>query len=381
MKITKQLFHKAISFALVLCLAISLCACSLTGARTYQGNMELPSDGVISENEIQQICSDQAVVTYSAESAGMLYEWTIFGDDIEQSKQVNLALELSESADKNRVTIKFLTEEEYGFPLVLSIHLNTLWDAQSATLYDSAGNPVCGGSITGQKTSVVNLSITNCVGEFYLEPDIQQTPEQIEIVTDKEETQEETEIDPYLTSPEQSGGRVISDGKDTGQDEYHTDPIPEGKPRPVEPGEKPVDQSKTYTCTFSIECSTILNNLNNLNQDKLDAVPSDGVILPVCTVSFYEGESVFDVLQRVCQENGIHMESSWTPMYNSAYVEGIHNLYEFDCGNLSGWMYRVNGWYPNYGCSRYQLAQGDVVEWRYTCDLGKDIGGGEAVGG
>lgn len=43
--------------------------------------------------------------------------------------------------------------------------------------------------------------------------------------------------------------------------------------------------------------------------------------------------------------------------------------------------YKVNGWYPNYGCSRYQLKAGDVVEWRYTCDLGHDIGGNYAVGG
>lgn len=42
-------------------------------------------------------------------------------------------------------------------------------------------------------------------------------------------------------------------------------------------------------------------------------------------------------------------------MYNSAYIEGINNLYEFDCGSLSGWMYKVNEWFPNYGCSRYVL--------------------------
>ena len=150
---------------------------------------------------------------------------------------------------------------------------------------------------------------------------------------------------------------------------------------PVEPENQKVDKKKSYTCTFSIECSTILNNLDDLNSDKLDAVPSNGVILSKQTVTFYEGESVYDVLQRVCKENGIHMEASWTPIYNSAYVEGIHNLYEFDCGTGSGWMYRVNGWYPNYGCSRYQLAQGDNVEWRYTCDLGADIGGGYAIGG
>ena len=74
------------------------------------------------------------------------------------------------------------------------------------------------------------------------------------------------------------------------------------------------------------------------------------------------------------KEKGIHMEASWTPVYNSAYVEGIHNLYEFDCGALSGWMYAVDGWYPNYGCSRYQLKDGEKVEWRYTCDLGRDVG-------
>ena len=50
------------------------------------------------------------------------------------------------------------------------------------------------------------------------------------------------------------------------------------------------------------------------------------------------------------------------------YIEGINNLYEFDCGEQSGWMYSVNGWFPNYGCSRYQLKDGDVVggHWNQT---------------
>ena len=37
-------------------------------------------------------------------------------------------------------------------------------------------------------------------------------------------------------------------------------------------------------------------------------------------------------------------------------------------------MYKVNGWFPNYGCSRYQLQDGDTVCWVYTCDLGSDVG-------
>ena len=73
------------------------------------------------------------------------------------------------------------------------------------------------------------------------------------------------------------------------------------------------------------------------------------------------------------------MEFSQSPVYETAYIEGIGNLYEFDAGALSGWMYRVNGWFPNYGCSSYQVQDGDVIEWVYTCDLGADVGGGDAV--
>ena len=143
---------------------------------------------------------------------------------------------------------------------------------------------------------------------------------------------------------------------------------------PDEP-EPPVENS-VPTCTVSISCTTILEDPERLNAEKADLVPADGVLLAPTAVEFTEGESVFDVLKRVCRENKIHMEFSETPVYQSAYVEGIGNLYEFDCGEGSGWMYRVNGEFPNYGCSRYTLADGDTVEWVYTCDFGADVGGG-----
>ena len=190
--------------------------------------------------------------------------------------------------------------------------------------------------------------------------------------TKKEDTQQE--------APKQEEQPKQDIDPDTGKDKYQTDPVPEGKPTPVEPEDTTVDSATSYTCTFSISCATILDNWDKCDESKKPLVPADGVILPSTTVTFSEGESVFDVLQRICRENRIHMESSWTPMYNSAYVEGIHNLYEFDVGSLSGWMYSVNGWFPNYGCSRYALQNGDVVKWVYTCDLGYDVGGGYATG-
>ena len=168
-------------------------------------------------------------------------------------------------------------------------------------------------------------------------------------------------------------GMVINES--TGKDKYFTDPVPEGKPLPIEPQDA-VISDKELTCTLSVRCDTILRNIAWLDKEKASIVPKDGVIFAEKTVTFYEGESVFNLLLREMKRNKIHLEFENVPLYNSAYIEGIHNLYEFDCGELSGWMYRVNGWYPNYGCSRYQLKDGDVVEWRYTCDLGHDVGRG-----
>ena len=166
---------------------------------------------------------------------------------------------------------------------------------------------------------------------------------------------------------------------ETGKDKYLTSPVPEGKPLPVEPQDVTIGNT-AYTCTISISCSTILNNMDLCDPAKVDLVPADGWILQPITVTFYECESVFNVLQRVCKQQKIHMEFENTPIYNSAYIEGINNLYEFDVGELSGWMYKVNEWFPNYGCSRYALKNGDIINWVYTCDLGHDVGGGYAVG-
>lgn len=173
-------------------------------------------------------------------------------------------------------------------------------------------------------------------------------------------------------------GMIINES--TGKDKYLTDPVPEGKPLPIEP-ENAVITDKELTCTLSVRCDTILENIAWLDKEKVDIVPKDGVIFAEKTVTFYEGESVFNLLIREMKKNKIHMEFENTPIYNSAYIEGIANLYEFDCGELSGWMYKVNGWFPNYGCSRYQLKNGDKVEWVYTCDLGVDVGGYYAASG
>lgn len=139
-------------------------------------------------------------------------------------------------------------------------------------------------------------------------------------------------------------------------------------------------------CTISINCTQIINNKNKLKAEKAAFVPDNGEILKAVTVEFNEGETAFDILKRVCseytcndncrycQDTGIQLEYEFTLGYNNYYIEGIHQIYEKDCGSKSGWMYEVNGTFPNYGCSSYTVENGDIIEFVYTLNLGEDIG-------
>jgi len=152
-------------------------------------------------------------------------------------------------------------------------------------------------------------------------------------------------------------------------------PDTQAKPAPAATEDTKVNKKVEYHATLLISCKTILDNLESFDQSKLEVLPENGIVYYAKDVEFYEGETVYDVLLRETRSGRIHMESVSSPVYGSAYIEGINNIYEFDCGELSGWMYRVNGWFPSYGCSRYVLKDGDQIEWLYTCDLGRDIGG------
>lgn len=158
------------------------------------------------------------------------------------------------------------------------------------------------------------------------------------------------------------------------------EPIKEVGPTPVVTDSFVVAENKelteddNLTCSLYVRCDTLLDNLQNLDESKALIVPRDGIIFAGENVEIYQGESVFNVLVREMKKNKIHLEFTKTPGYNSAYIEGIGNLYEFDCGELSGWLYKVNGQTPGCGCSSYMVEDGDVIEFLYSCNLGVDIG-------
>lgn len=143
-------------------------------------------------------------------------------------------------------------------------------------------------------------------------------------------------------------------------------------------GKQPADskeEEKEIAVTIEIRCDTLAADLSKLEDPALESyVPADGTILATTEVKVKPGATVFDVLNKVCRDRNIQVECIYTPMYGSYYVESINYLYEFDGGKDSGWMYKVNGKFYNYGASSCTLKDGDKIVWVYTCDLGADVG-------
>lgn len=133
------------------------------------------------------------------------------------------------------------------------------------------------------------------------------------------------------------------------------------------------ESAKDITVYVSIDCSSINNNYDKLDNSLKNGkyIPADGIILSETAVTVKEGDSVLDLTKKACSENDIQLEYSQSP--KDSYVQGINYIYEFSCGDLSGWMYSVNGEFAHVGCSDYPLKNGDYVVWQYTCDLGKDL--------
>lgn len=135
-------------------------------------------------------------------------------------------------------------------------------------------------------------------------------------------------------------------------DSYYTGRLPE-KPDAI------------GTVTLTIRCDAALRHPDAAN------LPADGVILPPTEMPIAPGDTVHTLLTEAARAFGIHLESSGPD--GMRYVQGVANLYEFSLGDLSGWLYRVNGESPSLSCDQYAPSPGDRIEWLYTLEMGGDL--------
>ncbi|WP_343216389.1 DUF4430 domain-containing protein [Clostridium simiarum] len=394
----------------------SLTAWSIYKEKGNSRTADIPKDGVVSASAFKKIKNTHDMKMFNGEENGIKYQWLFLGNDITKPRDINLLISFN---NDELDSVKSLTSSEWvqGFSFnesdsidynpTISIELNSKWDCSGADIYkfDEKTNTyviVSGASVENSDRTIVTFIHLDNKGKFYIVGNgtnqymASNKEENKDEENKKEEEEKKSEAPQYLTDSKSSGSgnkpytnkskeKYASTARERAQmargsdkkDKYQTDPTPEGKPSPVEWQDKSVDKSKVRYCTLSIRCDTLLKPANYAeakSNGKEEMIPSNGIIYATRTVEFYEGEFVFDVLLREVKKNKIHMEFEMTPIFNSNYIQGINNLYEFDGGALSGWMYKVNGWFPNYGCSRYLLKDGDVIEWVYTCDLGRDVG-------
>ncbi|WP_422657726.1 S-layer homology domain-containing protein [Paenibacillus sp. EC2-1] len=99
-----------------------------------------------------------------------------------------------------------------------------------------------------------------------------------------------------------------------------------------------------------------------------------GNVISAVTVEIQSGDTAWSVLKRELDKRNISYSYDWPEQYGSVYVKSIAGDGEFDHGSGSGWMYSVNGSFPSYGASSYTLSDGDRLQWRYTKNLGADLG-------
>lgn len=403
---------KFLSFILISCAAAAaLFGCSVSFP---SGGSNLPADGMVKKSVFQDAEEHSKMLTFHGKSGGISYSWFFNGDCITAPSDQDLKVDFKEAGDdlhgavSSSELLKFNFNESHliNAETTLKIDFPKLLRAQKARLYEKKSGQLIRlleMPLNNDKTSSVTLPVNHTEGFFYIAAMDASFYENASRVTADPDGTSDNGSKPASTSAAaktQSSNSPAPNAKQNGKQgasgyksgagsskaespssgnskkgRYRTDPTPAGKPKPAEPQDTEKNTKKSYYCTLSIDCKTILGSMDRFSKNKKSVLPSGGIIFKSQKVLFYEGESVFDVLLRETKKNSIQMEYKSTPAYNSDYIEGIHNIYEFDCGDLSGWMYEVNGWYPNYGCSRYVLKNGDVVDWKYTCDLGRDIGG------
>ena len=127
-------------------------------------------------------------------------------------------------------------------------------------------------------------------------------------------------------------------------------------------GEDEVKENAIGTVTLTIRCDAVAG--------RAEHIPANGIILDVTEFAIAEGDSVYTILTEAARKHKIQLENDGNAKY--AYISGINYLYELDYGDLSGWVYLVNGERVSVGASEYKLKDGDVIEWHYSTNLGED---------
>ncbi|MCM3726905.1 DUF4430 domain-containing protein [Neobacillus cucumis] len=93
--------------------------------------------------------------------------------------------------------------------------------------------------------------------------------------------------------------------------------------------------------------------------------PKDrGTILSASKIIIEDGYTIFDVVKQAAKAKGIVVDSTGSGA--TAYIEGIDNIYEFDYGAKSGWVFKHNGASITKSIGVIKVKAGDQIACYYT---------------
>lgn len=121
----------------------------------------------------------------------------------------------------------------------------------------------------------------------------------------------------------------------------------------------------TGTVFLTIRCDSVADSIDS------EFIPDDGFILKEVEMEIEEGDTVYTVLTDAAKIYKLQIENNGTK--DSAYIAGINYLYEFQHGDMAGWIFFVNGEMPSESSSTVEVKDGDRIEWVYSLTLGKDF--------
>jgi hypothetical protein len=107
-------------------------------------------------------------------------------------------------------------------------------------------------------------------------------------------------------------------------------------------------------------------NRGETQTGNLAVYTDEGRIVMDTAIAFLDGDSVLDILKKATRDARIQME--YTGFGMTAYVKGIDNLYEFDKGSESGWLFYVNDELIMQSAGSYKPKAGDEIVWQYVTE-------------
>lgn len=171
-------------------------------------------------------------------------------------------------------------------------------------------------------------------------------------IDDEQETQVKKDTESKETQSSSSPSKIENNTNQSKNENKKPEETPVIKP-----------DEKSYA-TISIDMINILDHKAEVDSRFQGFIPAKGIVLNATKVEIQEGDTAYSILNRVCKENGIALDAS------NGYVRYINQIGEFDVGKSSGWLFKVNGQLPSIGSSSYKVNENDVIEWRFTVQVG-----------